>query len=144
MKTDGSWEKELNLIRENRRTDPTRTRELAMDWCRRFPERVLAKHAIRRAQKRAQIPPWADRKKMVKIYKECRELNNSGSRRYHVDHIVPLNGIDVSGLHTQANLRVLPDFENLSKSNRFDPNDLDQGIDLLAEYYQHGWIPIQG
>jgi len=41
---------------------------------------------------------------------------------FHVDHIVPLKSPLVSGLHTEANLRLLPGAENRSKHNRFWPD----------------------
>jgi hypothetical protein len=39
---------------------------------------------------------------------------------WHVDHVAPLLGKKVSGLHVPQNLRVIPGLENMSKGNRFE------------------------
>lgn len=59
------------------------------------------------------VPPWADISKINEFYKQARELGLT------VDHIVPLRGKLVSGLHVQNNLQLLPASVNSSKGNDF-------------------------
>lgn len=59
------------------------------------------------------IVPWTDLEKISIFYAEC-------PVGYQVDHIVPLQGKNVSGLHVLDNLQYLTVFENNSKHNKFD------------------------
>jgi 5-methylcytosine-specific restriction endonuclease McrA len=54
-----------------------------------------------------------------KIYDLCKELTKLTGVRHEVDHIVPLCGEYVSGLHVPWNLRVITREENAKKSNKF-------------------------
>ena len=70
---------------------------------------VTAKY---RASQLKATPKFANLKKIKEIYKNC-------PKGYTVDHIVPLQGKAVCGLHVEWNLQYLTKSENSSKSNRF-------------------------
>jgi 5-methylcytosine-specific restriction endonuclease McrA len=58
-------------------------------------------------------PAWADKQKIVDFYKNC-------PKGCQVDHVIPLRGTIVSGLHIAENLQYLTAKENRNKSNRYD------------------------
>jgi hypothetical protein len=72
----------------------------------------IARNAKRRADIIKATPSWANLTIIKDFYKNC-------PPGYHVDHIVPLKGINVCGLHVENNLQYLPADENLKKSNKF-------------------------
>jgi hypothetical protein len=76
----------------------------------------------REAAKKRRTPSWLDSQMKQQIEVEyslaawCTEVMNEP---YHVDHIVPLQGKTVSGLHVPWNLQVLTAKLNQQKSNHF-------------------------
>lgn len=80
--------------------------ETTRDYQREYQKR-------RKALKLDRVPSWADLDKIKEIYNNCPE-------GMHVDHIVPLQGDLVSGLHVENNLQYLTATENMSKHNKFE------------------------
>lgn len=72
----------------------------------------IDRKAKRRAQKLKATVSWSDPNKIREIYRNC-------PAGYHVDHIVPLQGELVCGLHVEYNLQYLTSFDNRSKGNKF-------------------------
>lgn len=65
-------------------------------------------------------PAWADVDAIRLIYAEAIEKTLRTGIQHHVDHIIPLRGKTVCGLHVDANLQVLEWSENLEKFNKFE------------------------
>ncbi|WP_137917065.1 hypothetical protein [Hydrogenophaga sp. 2FB] len=71
------------------------------------------------AQQRA-TPSWANQKAIDEIYAQAREITASTGTLHVVDHVVPLQGRKVCGLHVEHNLRVMTKAGNSSKGAKFD------------------------
>lgn len=70
------------------------------------------RNANRRAMKVKATPSWVNLEKIKEMYLNC-------PKGYHVDHIVPLKGVLVCGLHVENNLQYLSVEDNKKKSNYF-------------------------
>lgn len=100
-----------------REANPETARECALRWYRANPDRYTEYAANRRARVRQAVPSWFDREAVALIYAEAAALTEATGIMHHVDHVIPLKGKNVCGLHVQGNLRAVPAEVNLRKSN---------------------------
>lgn len=95
-----------------------RWKQLIKQWSIDNRDKKLAAWAKRRAVKKNAMPSWANEEKILEFYKEAKRLTDETGIRYVVDHIIPLQGNNVCGLHVEGNLRVITNLENMRKGNR--------------------------
>ena len=102
-------------------------RRLQAEYKDRNVDVVRADTSVRKRRHREATPKWltpAERLQMRDLYVQARKMTELTRERYVVDHIVPLRGEEVCGLHVPWNLRVITQEENLKKSNKLvDPQE---------------------
>lgn len=96
-----------------KKDNPEYTKNYRDTYYKNNKKYFLEKHLRYKHGKELRTPSWANKEKLLEWYKNCPE-------GYHVDHIVPLHGVNVSGLHVENNLQYLPAKDNLIKANRFN------------------------
>ena len=100
---------------------PGRHEQAIRNWVIRNPGKVNAKWMKREASKRQRTPSWLtdeDFWMMEQAYDIAAKRTQMLGIPFHVDHIVPLQGKTVSGLHVPWNLQVITAKANRMKSNK--------------------------
>ncbi len=120
-------EKNKEVLKEYYRKYATNNREKINTNSANWRKRNLFKDSFLRAEKRAlklnATPKWlsADQKQQVEyFYWLARDLKVTTGQEYHVDHIIPLKGKVVCGLHVPWNLQILPFDLNIKKGNKLN------------------------
>ena len=81
--------------------------------------KVNAKNMRRHAAKILRTVGWADLDAIDGIYERAVALTEQTGVKHHVDHIIPMQGEKVSGLHVETNLQILTQAANCSKGNTY-------------------------
>lgn len=120
-------DKEAILSRNKKWRDenPEKVVERSRDYYESNKLDFFVRVAKRRAVKLNATPEWLDQEQHQEIkdfYWLAKDLTAVSGESYHVDHIVPLQGDNVCGLHVPWNLQILPADINLSKGNRYADN----------------------
>ncbi len=95
---------------------------LSSKWRKQNRHIVNALHSKWKTQLLQRMPTWLtedDWWMIEQIYHLAQLRTAATSVEWHVDHIIPLRGKTVSGLHVPANLQVIPAKLNLKKGNRY-------------------------
>lgn len=78
-------------------------------------------HAIKqKAQKAKRYASWANSEAIKRFYTQAQKMTEETGIEHEVDHIIPLLGKNVSGLHVETNLQVIPKEDNRRKSNHYE------------------------
>lgn len=85
--------------------------------------KINALNAARKKVIKQQTPVWLtafDKLKTKCLYQVAAMYTKESGEAWHVDHVIPLQGKIVSGLHTPLNLRVIRGVENIAKKNKYE------------------------
>ena len=123
-------DKHLDAVREKDRLSAAAFRlankqliaERKAQYAKQNPAQINAAVARRKAAKIQRTPSWLtddDLWMIEQAYDIASIRTKMFGFSWHVDHIIPLQGKKVSGLHVPMNLQVIPGAENCSKGNRY-------------------------
>lgn len=77
----------------------------------------------RKASKLQRTPKWLTEFDLLKIkcyYQVAAMYSRESGFDWHVDHVIPLQGKNVSGLHVPSNLQIIPALDNMRKNNHYE------------------------
>jgi 5-methylcytosine-specific restriction endonuclease McrA len=103
-----------------------RRKEASKAYDKRHPGKAAERVSRRRSRQAVLGPATEGVKRMFEL---ARTMSRLLGNPYHVDHIYPLNGKMVCGLHVERNLQVISEKENLAKGNKM-PGEQERTCNL--------------
>lgn len=105
-------DKRAEVSKRYRDANKEKQKELRVRWRKNNPERARAQVSARRKRVKQATPLWADMLRITDVYWDAQR---SG---LVVDHIIPLKGKTVCGLHVHYNMQLLTSKQNAEKAAR--------------------------
>jgi hypothetical protein len=102
-----------------RTRNPELSKKNSRKYAKAHPEVGRASCAAWHHRRCHSLPKWADLKKINAVYRRAQILTQSTGVEYEVDHVLPLRGRIVCGLHVHNNLQIITKHANRTKSNRY-------------------------
>lgn len=122
------------------RKNPTAAAESFKRYRERNRVKIRARLAVSKQGRDKRKVVWANQDAILEIYRQAEMMTRTTGRRYVVDHIIPLQGRKVSGLHVETNLRVIEHHENARKHNAWESPGWQRPGDEAAAIA----VPAQG
>lgn len=66
-------------------------------------------------------PKWANKAKIKEVYAKAAQMRLETGLDWHVDHVLPIAGKLICGLHVHDNLEIIPASLNKAKRNNWAP-----------------------
>lgn len=121
------YDRNREKILENKRKYQEENKDKVLAWKKAEYEKnkkdYIHRANVRKYRKYNATPNWLTEehwKEIEEIYNLSREMSTTGETRYDVDHIIPIQGKLVCGLHVPWNLQILERKQNRIKSNLHD------------------------
>ena len=115
-------EKKNKITQQWREDNQEYRKEYAKTYSQQNRAKRTSLERKRQASKLSRTPSWLtgfDKLHMECLYQVAAMRTRESGYAWHVDHVIPLQGKTVSGLHVPSNLRVIPATDNLRKNNLY-------------------------
>lgn len=114
------------LRNERRRRNPEARKAETTKYRAKHKAKLVADAKTRKLSLQRRTPTWVNIDSIREVYSEAARISRETGFKHVVDHVIPLHGKKVCGLHVPWNLQVITHEQNARKSNRFNPTEYEQ------------------